>query len=67
MEIDEFQNYDKALGALSEAHKCLSRAKVKNTTQQEERLDGIQHRINLVKKFVTARRYADINCSNCLR
>ena len=56
VEIDEFQNYDKALGALSEAHKCLARAKVKNPTQQEERLEEMQSRINLIKKFVMARR-----------
>ena len=57
VEIDEFQNYDKALGALSEAHKCLGRAKVKNPTQQEERLEDMQNRINLIKKYVVARRY----------
>ena len=56
VEIDEYQNYDKALGALSEAFKCLSKAKMKNTSQQEDRLAALKQRITLVKKFVTARR-----------
>ncbi|XP_033108707.1 intraflagellar transport protein 140 homolog [Anneissia japonica] len=59
VEIDEYQNYDKALGALSEAYKCLSKAKLKNTSQQEEKLAALKHRINLVKKFVQARRVYD--------
>ncbi|XP_071962146.1 intraflagellar transport protein 140 homolog [Antedon mediterranea] len=59
VEIDEYQNYDKALGALSEAYKCLSKAKLKNASQQEEKLAALKHRINLVKKFVQARRVYD--------
>ncbi|XP_041473205.1 intraflagellar transport protein 140 homolog isoform X2 [Lytechinus variegatus] len=59
VEIDEYQNYDKALGALTEAYKCLSKAKVKNQTQIEEKLGALKHRISLVKKFVQARRAYD--------
>eukprot|EP00057_Strongylocentrotus_purpuratus_P021032 XP_011675506.1 PREDICTED: intraflagellar transport protein 140 homolog [Strongylocentrotus purpuratus] len=59
VEIDEYQNYDKALGALTEAYKCLSKAKVKNQTQIEDKLGALKHRISLVKKFVQARRAYD--------
>ncbi|RMX59262.1 hypothetical protein pdam_00005737 [Pocillopora damicornis] len=37
VEIDEYQNYDKALGALTEAYKCMAKAKTKNPTDQEEK------------------------------
>ena len=57
VEIDEFQNYDKALGALSEAYKCMSKAKTKNQAQQEEKLSEIKNKVTLIKKFVQARRY----------
>jgi hypothetical protein len=43
VEIDEYQNYDKAHGALTEAYKCLSKAKV-------------QSKMTLVKRFIQARR-----------
>ena len=58
VEIDEYQNYDKALGALSEAYKCLSKAKMKNASLQEEKLGALKNMIGLIKKFVTARRYS---------
>lgn len=57
MEIDEFQNYDKAQGALNEAYKCMSKAKMKNQSQQEEKLAEIKNKMGLIKKFVQARRY----------
>ena len=56
MEIDEYQNYDKALGALSEAYKCLSKAKMDNQSQQEERLADLKNRMEQMKKFVQAKR-----------
>ncbi|CAH1793664.1 unnamed protein product [Owenia fusiformis] len=59
VEVDEYQNYDKALGALTEAYKCLTKAKMKNQTQQEEKLAALKTRITLMKKFVTARRAYD--------
>ena len=57
VEIDEYQNYDKALGALSEAYKCMAKAKMKNVMEQEEKITFLKQRIGLVKKFVQARRY----------
>ncbi|XP_064637216.1 intraflagellar transport protein 140 homolog [Lineus longissimus] len=59
VEIDEYQNYDKALGALGEAYKCVTRAKLKNQSQQEEKLTSLKNRIDLIKKFVQARRVYD--------
>lgn len=56
MEIDEYQNYEKAVGALNEAHKCLAKAKVANTSQQEDKLTDMQRRMNLIKKFIHAKR-----------
>lgn len=56
MEIDEYQNYDKAHGALTEAYKCLSRAKAKSPLDQETKLAQLQSKMTLVKRFTQARR-----------
>lgn len=60
MEIDEYQNYDKALGALTEAYKCMAKAKTKNPTDQEEKVAFLKQRIGFLKKFVQARRWEQI-------
>lgn len=52
VEIDEYQAYDKALGALNEALKCVSKAKMKDFNAQEAMVSSLQHRIILVKKSV---------------
>uniref|UniRef100_A0A8C2XSY3 Intraflagellar transport 140 homolog (Chlamydomonas) n=1 Tax=Cyclopterus lumpus TaxID=8103 RepID=A0A8C2XSY3_CYCLU len=56
VEIDDYQNYEKALDALTEAFKCLSKAKDTSTGQQEVKLADLQHRVTLIKMFVHARR-----------
>lgn len=56
MEIDEYQNYDKAHGALTEAYKCLSKAKAKSPLDQETKLAQLQSKMTLVKRFIQARR-----------
>ena len=56
VEIDEYQNYDKALGALTEAYKCMAKAKTKNPTDQEEKVAYLKQRVGFLKKFVQARR-----------
>lgn len=56
MEIDEYQNYDKAHGALTEAYKCMSKAKAKNPLDQEAKLAQLQGKMTLVKRFIQARR-----------
>ncbi|KAG7227765.1 hypothetical protein INR49_013559 [Caranx melampygus] len=55
VEIDDYQNYEKALDALTEAAKCLSKVK-DSTGQQEVRVADLHHKITLIKKFVHARR-----------
>lgn len=60
VEIDEYQNYDKAHGALTEAYKCLSKAKAKSPLDQETKLAQLQSKMTLVKRFIQARRtYAE--------
>ncbi|KAK2503436.1 LOW QUALITY PROTEIN: hypothetical protein MC885_013257 [Smutsia gigantea] len=56
VEIDEYQNYDKAHGALTEAYKCLSKAKAKSPLDQETKLAQLQSKMMLVKRFTQARR-----------
>ncbi|XP_066239057.1 intraflagellar transport protein 140 homolog isoform X1 [Saccopteryx leptura] len=54
VEINEYQNYDKAHGALTEAYKCL--AKAKSPLDQETKLAQLQSKMTLVKRFIQARR-----------
>ncbi|KAM9372431.1 intraflagellar transport protein 140 homolog [Phaethornis superciliosus] len=56
VEIDEYQNYEKALGALTEACKCLSKAKTKSPLEQETKLAHLQDKLTLIKRFITAQR-----------
>ncbi|MBW03697.1 Intraflagellar transport protein, partial [Eschrichtius robustus] len=56
VEIDEYQNYDKAHGALTEAYKCLSKAKARIPLDQEARLAQLQSKMALMKRFMQARR-----------
>ncbi|KAM9124680.1 intraflagellar transport protein 140 homolog isoform 2-T2 [Pangshura tecta] len=56
VEIDEYQNYEKAQGALTEAFKCLSKAKTRSPVEQESKLALFQSKMALVKRFVQARR-----------
>ena len=59
VEIDEYQNYDKALGALNESLKCF--VKVKSRTPAiEAKMQFLQDRISLVGKFAEARRYCNV-------
>ncbi|XP_074867275.1 intraflagellar transport protein 140 homolog isoform X2 [Carettochelys insculpta] len=60
VEVDEYQNYEKALGALTEAYKCLSKAKMRSPVEQESKLALLQSKMALVKQFIQARRvYAE--------
>ncbi|XP_078482947.1 intraflagellar transport protein 140 homolog [Ciona intestinalis] len=59
VEIDEYQNYEKAMGALTEAFKCLTKAKMANKQQQEIKITELKARIALVKKFIQTRRLFD--------
>uniref|UniRef100_A0AAV2LG90 Intraflagellar transport protein 140 n=1 Tax=Knipowitschia caucasica TaxID=637954 RepID=A0AAV2LG90_KNICA len=55
VEIDDYQNYEKALDALTEAYKCLSKAK-DSSGKHEVKLSNMQHKIKLMKMFVHVRR-----------
>ncbi|KAG5176880.1 putative intraflagellar transport protein 140 [Tribonema minus] len=55
VEIDEYRNYEKALGALHEAQQCLSKA---NTPSSASALSALHQRVQLVQQFVAARRMA---------
>jgi len=55
VEIDEFQNYEKALGALGEAYKVLSSDQ--SNSQNELKLSDLKNRMTLVKAFIDAKSY----------
>ena len=65
VEIDEYQNYEKALGALSEALKCMNKAKMQDVSTQEAKINFLKRRIALLKKFVAARRYVSYCYRTC--
>ncbi|KAL0984320.1 hypothetical protein UPYG_G00139910 [Umbra pygmaea] len=56
VEIDDYQNYEKAMGALTEAYKCLSKAKGRSPDEHVARMADLEHKITLVKRFIQARR-----------
>lgn len=58
VEIDDYKNYEKALGALNEALKCMSKAKMKDFNAQERRVSTLQTRIEVVKRFTSIKRLA---------
>ncbi|XP_055006428.1 intraflagellar transport protein 140 homolog isoform X2 [Boleophthalmus pectinirostris] len=66
VEIDDYQNYEKALDALTEAYKCLSKAK-DTSEKQEVKLSNMQHKITLIKKFVHVRRLYVENAAEAVR
>ncbi|ORY30689.1 hypothetical protein BCR33DRAFT_703366 [Rhizoclosmatium globosum] len=53
VEIDEYQNYEKALGALKESAKCLSKAP--ESPAVEEKVRALVARIAYLETFVQAR------------
>lgn len=53
LEVDEYRNYSKAVGALSEALKVLS----KESDQYKILIEDIAKKITLVKKFLDVKRY----------
>uniref|UniRef100_A0A672MYR0 Intraflagellar transport 140 n=1 Tax=Sinocyclocheilus grahami TaxID=75366 RepID=A0A672MYR0_SINGR len=56
VEIDDYQNYEKAYGALTEACKCLTKAKGRSGDEADSKLLILTHRLGLVKRFIQARR-----------
>ncbi|XP_010134604.1 PREDICTED: intraflagellar transport protein 140 homolog [Buceros rhinoceros silvestris] len=56
VQIYEYQNYEKAHGALVEACKCLSKVEAGSPLGQESRLAQLQSKMALIKRFIHARR-----------
>uniref|UniRef100_A0A671RDX2 Intraflagellar transport protein 140 homolog n=1 Tax=Sinocyclocheilus anshuiensis TaxID=1608454 RepID=A0A671RDX2_9TELE len=56
VEIDDYQNYEKAYGALTEACKCLTKAKGRSGDEADSKLLILTQRFGLVKRFIQARR-----------
>lgn len=57
MEIDEFQNYEKAFGALTEASRCLAKVATPRDINQHRRAQEIvQQRMTLIKRFMDIKR-----------
>lgn len=52
VEIDEYGNYEKALGALNEAARCLS----KDSDQYPQVVESVARKTAFVKKFIDTRR-----------
>ena len=56
VEIDEFQDYPKAYGALKESLSTLEKVKAKNPIALEAKISMMKKRIELVGRFVNAKR-----------
>ncbi|KAG1950959.1 intraflagellar transport protein 140 homolog isoform X2 [Pimephales promelas] len=56
VEIDDYQNYEKAYGALTEACKCLTKAKSRSGDEADSRILILTHKLGLIKRFIQARR-----------
>lgn len=67
VEMDEYQNYDKALGALTESYKCLAKASEKNGEIFEDRISDIKQRLTIVKKFVMAKKSYEEDADNAIK
>eukprot|EP00743_Colponemidia_sp_Colp-15_P005070 GILK01005459.1.p1 GENE.GILK01005459.1~~GILK01005459.1.p1 ORF type:complete len:1424 (+),score=370.05 GILK01005459.1:129-4400(+) len=53
VEIDEYRDYEKALGALKEALKYMTKGR---SADKEQKINSLNKRIGLVERFVAARR-----------
>ncbi len=58
MEIDEFQDYDKAVSALAEAYKCLTRGGVNHSevAAGEDLVNKLKIKITIMQKFIVAKK-----------
>ncbi|GBM15541.1 Intraflagellar transport protein 140 [Araneus ventricosus] len=63
-EIDEYQNYEKALEALTEAYKSLSKAP---GSANSEKLENMKMKIETVKKFVDIRQLYESNPEDAVK
>jgi intraflagellar transport protein 140 len=65
VEIDEYRDYEKALGALQDSQKFI--LKGKDIPQREEKLANLDTRIRLVQRFVDARKCVKSNPDEMVR
>lgn len=57
VEIDDFQNYEKAYGAMLEASRCLAKVATPRDMQRHKRaVEIVQQRLSDIKKFIDVRR-----------
>jgi len=66
VEIDDFHDYEKAIGALGESYKVLSKATSSDPTSQEIKLNDLKNRIILTKKFLQIKRYGYFLYDRCI-
>ncbi|EFA08985.1 Intraflagellar transport protein 140 homolog-like Protein [Tribolium castaneum] len=60
VEIDEFKNYEKAFGALTEASRCLAKiGNPRDSSQHQRATEIVQQRLTMIKRFVDIRRLFD--------
>jgi intraflagellar transport protein 140 len=52
VEIDEYRDYEKAMGAMKEAMKQMTKSK---SPARDEKIEMLRHRIEIIEKFVQAR------------
>lgn len=68
VEIDEFQNYEKALGAIAEASRALSKVTVPADPERHKRATQIvNEQMSAIKRFIDCRKYferGDLNGGN---
>lgn len=66
VEIDEYRDYEKALGALQEANKFMMKSR-SSGPEKQQKLDRLQHRISLVQTFVSARTLTKSDPMECVK
>jgi intraflagellar transport protein 140 len=56
VEIDEFQDYEKAMSALGEAYKCLTRGSADDNIKAEEMANSLKFKLACIRKFLEAKK-----------
>ena len=58
LEIDEYNNYEKALGALTDAYKCMMKHKTGDgDVKLDQKIEYLKHKMNTINRFVKAKRF----------
>ncbi|XRB23736.1 IFT140 protein [Pseudoscourfieldia marina] len=65
VEIDDYRDYAKALAALEEAQKCLSKSR--GTDEKEGRIAVLRRKCEDVEAFIAARAASTVNPDECKR